>query len=116
MKHLSPQVAKVAAVAGIFLGAFAISVLAGTWTAPTVAAPGGNPDAPLNVGYGVQTKQGGIILNSLDSTAGNPVMNYGLWVVSAPIKAGGGLIIETRTAAQGNPTNPETGRMWLMTP
>ncbi len=112
MKHISPHIAKVATVTGIFLGAFAISVLAGTWTAPATTAPGGNPDAPLNVGYGVQTKQGGIILNSLDSTAGNPVMNYGLWVVSAPIKAGGGLIIETRTS---DPASPESGRMWLRT-
>lgn len=35
-----------------------------------------------------------------------------LEVVGGPIKATGGLIIETRTT---NPTSPETGRMWLRT-
>lgn len=35
-----------------------------------------------------------------------------LEVVGGPIKATGGLIIETRTS---NPTSPETGRMWLRT-
>jgi hypothetical protein len=38
-----------------------------------------------------------------------------LEVVGGPIKATDGLIIETRSDAQGNPAGPENGRMWLMT-
>lgn len=112
MKYISPRITRVATVSGLILGAFALSAFAGTWTAPTAPPPGGNPDAPINVGYDVQTKQGGIILNSLDATVGHAVMNYGLWVINAPIKAGGGLILETRTS---DPASPETGRMWLRT-
>jgi hypothetical protein len=36
-----------------------------------------------------------------------------LEVVGGPIKATGGLIIETVSA---DPASPETGRMWLVTP
>ncbi len=38
-----------------------------------------------------------------------------LEVVGGAIKATGGLIIETRTAAQGDPASPATGQMWLIT-
>ncbi|MEK9178079.1 MAG: hypothetical protein AAB777_03115 [Patescibacteria group bacterium] len=36
-------------------------------------------------------------------------------VVGGPIATEKGLIIETRTSAQGDPASPETGRMWLIT-
>ncbi len=51
----------------------------------------------------------------VDSANGTPTAGIKLEVREGPIKATGGLIIETRTAAQGNPTSPATGRMWLMT-
>lgn len=110
MNHTTSRLARIASLTGIMLGAFALSALAGTWTAPTNSPPDGNVDAPINIGYGPQTKQGGVIINSLN--AANSPMTYGLWVVNAPIKAGGGLILETRTS---DPASPETGRMWLRT-
>lgn len=44
------------------IGSSAFSALASTtWTAPSVPPPGGNVDAPLNVGSTAQTKAGGSI-------------------------------------------------------
>jgi hypothetical protein len=110
---------KVAIFTGLALGALALTATAANYVGPSGAAPicpdgYSGCDAPLNIGYGAQTKQGGLILNSKLDAAN--FMTYGLWVVNKPIKAEGGLIIETRTTAQGNPSSPETGRMWLMVP
>lgn len=113
MKYTLP-LKRIAITTGLVLGTFAVSAFAGTWTAPTATPPNGNADAPINVGYTGQIKQGNLWLKGLID-ASTPAQ-YGLVVENAPIKASGGLIIETRTAAQGNPTNPETGRMWLMIP
>lgn len=115
MKKISPIVTRVAIVAGLALGAFAVSALA-DWSQPLSAPPActsGNPgcDAPIHVGYGPQTKQGGIVVNGLASAG--TAMQYGLWVVNAPIWAQGGLIIETRSS---DPATPANGRMWLITP
>jgi hypothetical protein len=115
MNKTTSFISRVAIISGFALGAFALAAVA-NWTAPISAPPAcnaGDPgcDSPLHVGYGSQTKQGGLILNGL--TSPGVAMTYGLWVVNAPIKAAGGLVIETRTS---DPASPETGRMWLITP
>jgi len=96
---------------GFLVGAGALSAIAGTWTAAPAAGPtNDNADAPINVGYDAQIRQGGLILNGKKNST--TAMTYALDVVNAPIKAEGGLIIETRTT---DPSTPETGRMWLRT-
>ena len=56
-----PFVSKIATITGLALGAFALSALAtGTWTAPSAPAPGGNVDAPINVGGTPQYKTGAL--------------------------------------------------------
>lgn len=57
--------ARIATIVGLTLGAFAVSALAGTWTAPTAPAPGGNPDAPINAGDLSQIKTGPLKLLDL---------------------------------------------------
>ena len=113
MKKFSTFGAKLALLGGIALGAFTLTVLAGDWVAAPPNPPNGNVDAPLNAGYNAQPKNGGLILYGKVDAA--TAMTYGLDVVNAPIKATGGLIIETRTAVTGDPVSPETGRMWLRT-
>ncbi len=62
---------RVATITGLTLGAFALSALAGTWTAPGTGQPAGtictppkcNVDAPINVGDTSQTKTGPLIVN-----------------------------------------------------
>ncbi len=50
---------------GILLGASALSVMAqSVWTAPTAPPPGNNTPAPINVGNLLQTKIGGLWLES----------------------------------------------------
>ncbi len=61
MNNLS--IKKVATVSGLFLGAFAFSVLAANWTEAPCAAPGCNTGAPINVTDTEQTKAGNLILN-----------------------------------------------------
>jgi hypothetical protein len=116
MKKISPFVSKILVVTGLLLGAFAVSAFATDWSAPQSPAPActsGNPgcDAPVNVGYSAQIKQGNLWLKGLVSAGVSAT--YGLVVENAPVKASGGLIIETRAA---DPSTPETGRMWLITP
>jgi hypothetical protein len=100
------------------------------WTPPASAPTGGNVAAPINIGNTLQRKYGSLILN--ESTTGTAPFATGLVVlngnvgigtaapakslevVGGPIKATGGLIIETR-ASDPSPTNVETGRMWLLT-
>lgn len=134
---------RIVTVIGLSLGAFALSALAGTWTAPTLPPPNGNVDAPVNVGSSAQAKDGalglgkslpiisglkldvsgvigatGALISGDTSITGNVGIgtvapSKKLEVVGGPIKATGGLIIETVAA---DPASPESGRMWLVTP
>ena len=72
MKIKSPVLSRAIALSGFFLGAFALAVAAGTWSAPTSSAPDGNVAAPINVGGGgtgtdlyPQIKTGILTLNNL---------------------------------------------------
>ena len=56
MKNSISSLKKIASITGLFLGAFAISVAAATWTPPTVAPPDGNIDTPINAGGTAQRK------------------------------------------------------------
>lgn len=56
--HKTKIINRIVSVIGLALGAFALSALAGSWTAPTQAPPSGNADAPLNVGALAQHKEG----------------------------------------------------------
>jgi hypothetical protein len=58
MKTSSISIKKVAAITGLFLGAFALSVFAGSWTAAPLPAPDGNTGAPINVTDSDQFKFG----------------------------------------------------------
>jgi hypothetical protein len=96
-----------------------------TGTAPTNCTTGyAGCDAPINVANTLQTKVGSLVLNTGSSpfATGLVVLNgnvgigtsspaTALEVVNGPIKATGGLIIETRTT---DPSSPQTGRMWLL--
>ena len=127
------QIKRVVAIIGLAVGGFAISAFATDWVAPVSAPPtcvSGNPgcDAPINTSSISQIKGGGLTLcNGSSCSAGallimngtvgigtgaTPDFTTKLDVEGAPIKAGGGLIIETRAS---DPTNPETGRLWLTT-
>jgi hypothetical protein len=89
--------------------AMGASIVSASWTSAPASPPANNTDAPINVGYGGQVKLGGLSLNAyLDATT---LATYGLVVNNAPLKAAGGLIIETRAS---DPASPETGRMWLI--
>lgn len=114
MKNNSPILVRIAILSGFALGAFALSALA-DWTNAPPNPPSGNTEAPINVGSILQTKIGSFNVGTESGTkvgigTNNPTTK--LDVEGGPIKAGGGLIIETRTA---DPTSPETGRMWLIT-
>ncbi len=68
---------KVASVTGLFLGAFALSVLAANWTPADCAAPGCNVDAPINVSNSQQTKIGTLILQDRLSVGKDEVPTAG---------------------------------------
>ncbi|GEM_PF-3120245 len=111
MKIKSPIINRIAVVTGLFLGAFALAALA-DWSAPQhtpPTCPSGESgcDAPLNVGSISQSKQGPLLINTDGS------LTYGLdvWGIA---RFNGGIDIETRTTQQGDPSNPDTGRMWLI--
>ena len=53
---------KIATIAGLFLGAFAISAFAASWTPPITSAPGGNTGAPINVTTSPQYKEGSLAI------------------------------------------------------
>lgn len=100
-----------AVILGLLVVLGASYVSAGTWqAAPAGGPPNGNVDAPINVGYSGQVKNGTLWIDGLVSAG--TVATYGLVVANAPVKTSGGLIIETRTA---DPASPETGRIWLLT-
>jgi hypothetical protein len=73
MNNLS--IKKVATVSGLFLGAFALSVLAADWTEAPCAAPGCNTAAPINVSRDAQTKLGGMVLAGGDATPSGAMLD-----------------------------------------
>jgi hypothetical protein len=108
----STFVSRVATTAGLLLGAFALSALAATWTAPTVPAPGGNPDAPINVGSLLQNKLGwlgvkGLVTTDLTLATGTPAVGKVLTAIDALGNA------TWATPAGGNEGNWETGEITL---
>jgi len=114
----------VSLVFSILVICFAIAFYVIAWDEPTDSPPGGYIPAPLNTGIDGQSKEGGLLLGNSDTVTNGLIVRYGnvgigttspskkLEVVGGPIKATGGLIIETRTS---DPASPETGRMWLRT-
>lgn len=66
---------RVLTTTGFVLGAFALAAVAGTWTPPTTTPPGGNVDAPINVGLTEQFKLGPLRVNTNTT---NPVAPIGL--------------------------------------
>jgi len=58
---------KIATIAGLFLGAFAISAFAASWTPPITAAPSGNTGAPINVTALSQYKEGSLAIGKSSS-------------------------------------------------
>lgn len=75
MKNSISSLKKIASITGLFLGAFAISVAAATWTPPGEAPPGGNIDAPINAGASVQGKIGKLGLGAATPRAGTQVLD-----------------------------------------
>ncbi len=86
MKNTQTRIVRIAAATGITLGAFALSVVAATWTAPTSAPPNGNVDAPINVGYGLQTKYG--YLDIVGQVSAGVANTYGLIVENGNVGIG----------------------------
>jgi len=145
MKTLSQNIKKISVVTGLFLGAFVLSAFAEEWKPATVAAPGGNTGAPINVTDKAQAKIGTFAIGQKDPMPISEGLSFKvlgvaelgalfvkgggrflgdvgigtdsptkrLEVVGGPIKATGGLIIET---VSSDPVSPETGRMWLVIP
>ncbi len=78
-------ITRIAAITGLMLGAFALAVTAGTWTAPTCSPPDCNVDAPINVGVSAQTK-----LGALGLAPGNLI----IWDGSTNVPAGSVLVAD----------------------
>jgi len=114
---------------GVLVLCFAVGFYVLGWTSPTAAPPGNNAAAPLNISSTGQTKAGGLILNTGGAANGliidkgnvgigttNPGTNK-LEVANGPIKATGGLIIETCTDGGDCPNDvgtPAVGQIWLI--
>jgi hypothetical protein len=84
----SSFISRVATIGGLALGAFALSAFAGTWVAPSAPAPGGNPDAPVNVGSVTQTKLGwlgvkGLVATDLTLATGTPAAGMVLTAIDS---------------------------------
>ena len=89
MKNKSFTLSKVATATGFLLGAFALSVLAGTWTPPDGPPPGHNTDAPINVGLDHQDKSGSISLTGLSlGKTGTPLGTAKLDIEGTAITTG----------------------------
>ena len=93
------------------------------WSNPTETPSGGNVPPPINTGDVSQVKNGALGINGLlrgysdlyvdgDLGVGTTDPDTKLEVVGGPIKATGGLIIETRT---DDPASPADGQIWLRT-
>ena len=93
-------------VIGALLGASALSVLAqtsGSWTAPTVAPPGGNVAAPLNIGTTLQEKLGSLLIDGNLGVMGNLVIATGTPSAGKVLTAlnNTGLVTWTATSSLG---------------
>jgi hypothetical protein len=110
---------------GATIAAFALGLnYMYAWVEPAATPPSSNATAPLNVGTVDQVKNAGLSLDRLsviqNATVGGslgvgvvtPAAGMKVEVQGGPIKATGGLIIETRTSDPGSPSN---GQMWLRT-
>ncbi len=66
------QLKRIAALAGLMVGSFAVAVMAEsyTWTPPGATAPAGNVPAPINVGGTHQTKGGSLALGGSTASPG----------------------------------------------
>jgi len=113
----------VSLVFGIIVICFAIAFYAFGWTGPTALPPDNNVKPPINTGGTGQYKSGALGIGGVFHAYSNAIIDGSvgigtlapskkLEVVGGPIKATGGLIIETRNS---DPAGPETGRMWLRT-
>jgi len=120
-KQVSPKI--VSLIFAILVICFAVAFYAFGWTGPTASPPDDNVPPPINTGGISQYKSGGLGIGGafraysnaiIDGNVGigTPAPSKKLEVVGGPIKATGGLIIETRNS---DPAGPETGRMWLRT-
>lgn len=69
--------------------------LMAAWTSPTEAPPGGNVDAPLNVGTSYQVKQGGIGIVGITHTSG-------------------GLKLQILPNGVTQPTGVQNGQIWMV--
>ncbi len=87
MKKNTPLIARIASITGLLLGAFALSAIAGTWTAAPCSPPGCNTSAPINVGNDYQTKSGGLAADSFTALHGVDIT--GPSVFRNSIKIGG---------------------------
>jgi len=91
MKTLSQNIKKISVVTGLFLGAFVLSALAGSWTQATCNAPECNTGAPINVTISPQSKLGPLAV----SKASLPTTGYALDVQGSGLFSG--LLISGRT-------------------
>jgi hypothetical protein len=55
-----PKTKSIALILGVLVMSFLIGYLIFAWTEPSQAPPGGNVDAPINVGSTQQWKEGGL--------------------------------------------------------
>ena len=137
---LTKFASSVGIIAGLTLGAFALSVLA-DYASPIHTPPqcnSGDPgcDAPINVGKSVQTKRGPFGVNedamTVDSVSGTRVADFevagktllqgsaaigGTLLVNGVTKTIGGLVIQACASGScpGDGSNSvETGQMWLV--
>ena len=75
---------RIAAITGLALGGFALSVLASTWSAPTQSPPNGNVAAPINVGSTEQTRFGILNIGNSASPTGNILLRvFGTGVINS---------------------------------
>ena len=78
-------ISRIAAITGLALGGFALSVFAtSTWTAPAGSAQGNNVDAPINVGATSQKKVGALGIGNGTMPGGTTIFDvFGSAVINA---------------------------------
>ncbi len=79
----------IALIISVFTLSLTIGYLALAWTEPTLAPPGDNVAAPINVGAIGQSKAGGLILNT--GGADDGLLVYGTSSFAGPISVGGSI-------------------------